>query len=162
MQLMKYKHEIGIAVIVTIIVVFGNVQQAEAEIFSLTAENGKMNVSVINERLDTVVLLHEKNGWSVHFDVKIKEYKSGGFSLRNSQSGLAVFAHPVGENNQYKVLILTSEGSQRYISQLIKYNIVEDVQSINKTETEPSVLVGADISKYDVPTNTTRPADSRK
>jgi len=74
-------------------------------------------------------------------DFKIKFYNSGGFSLKNPESGILVFGHPV-TSTQYEIFVLTSDGPYRLLANVIDLNY-----------SEPKSNLGADITRHDIPTN---------
>jgi len=87
-----------------------------------------------------MVALDTADGRSHHVESKVKFYNSGGFSLKNPESGILVFGHPISDV-QYKILILTSDGPYRLLANVIDLNY-----------SEPKSSLGADITRHDIPT----------
>jgi len=87
-------------------------------------------------------------------DSIIKLYKSGGFSLKNYDLGIAIYAHPVSKTEMIKFVVLENGKVSRFIALMedsITYNeISNDVNHPQKIE--PKSSIGADISKWDIPT----------
>lgn len=138
-----------ISVIVVISVLFFiNVQNAQAEVVSISGYNSEMFVFVYLENPDNMIKIVTENGKYefIHSDLKL--YKSGSFSLKNPQEGIGLWAHLL-EDGKYRITILTSDGVER-----ITASEFEDTPK--PVRIEPKSSVGADVSKWNVPTMNSR------
>lgn len=142
-----------ISTIAIISVLFFSVQYAEAEMLSISGSNAEISLIVEIEEEMNIVLVNSVQGSFRIVESDIKEYQSGAFRLSNPE--MLLFAHPIGDT-QYNIVILTSEGVQRLIGTV--YGEIEEKRE-NKVETStitttiyPKSSIGADITKYDVPT----------
>lgn len=143
-----------------IAVLFVSVQYAEANEMNLMieGENDDHGIFIAIEGRSNILMWDTVDGYSEHFDGNLKIYKSGNFSLKNPASGIAVWAHAIENATQYKLLILTSEGVERIVANVIDEDFpieedipIEEVQKDAPTTIYPKSSVGADITKYDVP-----------
>lgn len=114
------------------------------------------------EGTENIIMWDTEDGYSEHFDGKLKTYNSGGFSLKNPESGIAVWGHPVGDGT-WRLVILTAplrEGSGvvRMTGNTVVMNDITTVNSTtsNSTTIEPKSSIGSDITRYDIPTTTGR------
>lgn len=87
---------------------------------------------------DTNYLFFERDDIRIMVtDSTIRVYNSGGISIKNPDAGIFVWGHPDG--NKYNLTILTSAGFDKI--------------TVTSIFSEPEkVIVGADISRYDIPT----------
>lgn len=92
-----------------------------------------------------MVALDTEEGRSKIVDSKVKFYNSGGFSLKNYESGILVYGHPISDM-QYKIVILTSDGVHRLLANVIDLNYYNISETI-----EPKSSLGADITRHDIP-----------
>jgi len=133
------------------------VQIVEAEpTRTINGYDANREIFIANDGINNIIILQSDTGVSEHFDSKVKTYNSGGFSMKNHKSGIIVFGHPIS-NSQYKLLVLTSDKVYRFIgvSGIIEELNEEPISSEEEIESdiiEPSSSVGADITKYDIPT----------
>jgi len=136
-----------------IAVLFVSVQYADAVEILLEGESKNHGIFIAIQGNDNIMMWDTLDGYSEHFDSKQKIYKSGGFSIKNVKDGIAVWGHPLSDT-QYKLVILTSEGVSRIVSDVISMDTVETVtKSGDITERiDPKSSVGADITKWDIPT----------
>lgn len=130
-------------------VFFVTIQYAQAEIFSIQGKNTDMGIFIFIENEDNIMKIYTESGDAEYFDSKVKFYKSGGFSIKSSE--IAIWGHPIS-SSQYDLLILTSEGKTKLTAST---NEIHDVISSEGTLQiiEPKSSIGADITKYDIPTN---------
>lgn len=131
------------------VLLFVSVQYAEAQEITLEGENKDHGIFIAIQGNSNIMMWDTIDGYSEHFDSKLKTYKSGGFSLKNPESGIAVWAHPINDA-QYKLVILTSEEVERMTGSLIEE--IEHIEPTGNQSIEPKSSVGADITKYDIPT----------
>ncbi len=99
-------------------VLFVSVQYAEAETLAIEGENENTGIFLVIEDDENLLILDNKDGYAEFEDSKIKTFKNGGFSLKNPSEHIAVWGAPFGEN-QYKLVILTSEGIQRITAEIL-------------------------------------------
>jgi len=97
-------------------------------------------------------------------DTVVKLYKSGGFSLKNYEMGMAIFAHPISQTEMFKVTVLYDGKVSRFLmeSEALtesepQIEIVTEsgaiiIESEITERIEPKSSLGADITKYDIPT----------
>lgn len=142
------------SIIGIIAVLFVSVQYADAVEILLEGEIKNHGIFIAIQGNDNIMMWDTLDGYSEHFDSKQKIFKSGGFSLKNPESGIAVWGHPINDD-QYKLVILTNEGIVRIVGNVITNN------DNNNTNTptiriEPKSSIGADITKWDIPTDTGR------
>ena len=143
-----------LSTIALIAVLFVSVQYAEAQEWTLMIEgqNEDHGIFIAIEGNSNIIMWDTLDGYSEHFDSRLKTYKSGGFSLKNPESGIAVWGHPIEDATQYKLVILTSEGVERMVASVIGFTPIEETEKETTTREEPESSVGADISKWDIPT----------
>jgi len=144
------------SIIGIIAVLFVSVQYADAVEILLEGESKNHGIFIAIQGNDNIMMWDTVDGYSEYFDSKQKIYKSGGFSLKNPESGIAVWGHPINDV-QYKLVILTNEGIVRMVGNVITNNDIDTKQDDTSTHPiriEPKSSVGADITKYDVPTIT--------
>lgn len=101
----------------------------------------------------------------------VKLYKSGGFSLKNYDLGMAIFAHPVSQSEMIKFTVFYDGKVSRFLIEkesISDETISEPISPVPSKKTEPMIeelmteptpkkiepksSIGADISKYDIPT----------
>ncbi len=129
--------------LVLVTILFASVQYAEAEPLTITANNGKMDLSIIIDGDSNTVKIQTEKSLFQHWDSYVKYFKSGAFKV--SSKYMLLFVSPISDG-QYKIAYITSDGIQRFTGNKvieIKYG-------------EPKSSVGADITKYDIP-NVGRP-----
>lgn len=121
------------------------IQVAEAEPIRTISGFGEDGAIVIRDNGSNKITLYDGDTGkkSEHFDSRVKTYNSGGFSMKNHESGIIVFGHPINDDGQYKLLVLTSDKVYRFIG---VSGIIEELNE------EPSSSVGRDISRWDIPT----------
>ena len=144
----------GILTVMSIVaMLFVSVQYAEANEMDLMieGENKDHGIFIAIEGRDSIIMWETIDGYSEHFDSKLKTYKSGGFSLKNPESGIAVWGHVTEDTTQYRLVILTSEGAERIVASVIDNAPIEEAEK-DTTTIYPKSSVGADITKYDIPT----------
>ena len=134
-----------------IAVLFVSVQYAEAELLSIEGTNSEAGIILyLEDEIYPVVQWTTHEGDSTHFDLKLKEYKTGAFTLRDKY--MRVSFHPLGDS-QYKIFVLTHDGVYRMIGNSFELNPIQEIQvPQNTTRIEPKSSVGADITKHDIPT----------
>jgi len=133
-----------ISVMVAIsVLIFINVQYAQAEVVSISGYNSEMVVFVYLDGESNAIKIITENNEHTFFDSYLKLYSSGSFSLKNPQEGIGLWAHLL-EDGKYRITILTSDGVQR-----ITANEFEDTPK--PVRIEPKSSVGADITKHDIP-----------
>ena len=150
---------LGVIAGILIAVLFMGVQYAEADEMTLMikGENKDHDIFIAIDGDVNIIMWDALDGYSKHFDSKLKTYKSGGFSLKNPESGIIVWGHPMEDSTQYKLVILTSEGVERIVSSVVDYTPLEETEkkttATPTARVEPKSSVGADITRYgDLPT----------
>jgi len=107
------------------------------------------SIFIADNGTNNVIILYDNVGNSTkHYDSTVKEYNSGSFVMRNIQSGILVFAHPI-QYDQYKLVIVTTDKVYRLIGVL---QIISELEPVESVEVQPTSSVGADITKWDIPT----------
>jgi len=137
------------------VLLFVTVQYAHAEedIFAINGKNDHNGIFLAKQGNENIVILYSDNGWFVHLESTEKQYKSGGFSLKNPDTKMKLWAFPTG-SDEWKVTVYVNHGFQRYITHVIDLG-EEGQQMSDRTpivRIEPKSSVGADITKYDIPT----------
>jgi len=111
------------------------------------------SVSIMHDGITNIIILEKDGFTSEHYDGVIKTYNSGGFVIKNIESGIVLFAHPIG-NEQYRLVVITNDMVYRLIgvSEIISESdaIVAPSSSLYD---EPISSVGADIANWDIPTD---------
>jgi len=109
------------------------------------------SVSIMHDDITNIIILEKDGITSEHYDGVIKTYNSGGFVIKNIESGIILFAHPIG-NEQYRLVVLTDDKVYRLIgvSEIISESDVIVAPSSSLYD-EPVSSVGTDITKYDIP-----------
>lgn len=145
---------VAIAVLLLIVSTV-NTADAEPTQMILGSVDG-ISVSIMHDDISNTIILEKDGLTSEHWDGVIKTYNSGGFVIKNIESGIVLFAHPIG-NEQYRLVVITNDSVYRLIgvSEIISESdaIVTPSSSYND---EPISSVGTDITKYDIPTDTVR------
>jgi len=151
--------------------IISTVDTAQAEpTRTISGYDETREIFIADDDTNNIIILQSDTGISKHFDSVVRHYNSGGFSMRNLESGILVFAHPISDE-QYKLLVLTSDTVYRFIG--ISYILpelseepIEIEESIDESiaetiisGTEPISSVGADITKWDVPDSLSRDSD---
>ena len=90
----------------------------------------------------------------------VKLYKSGGFSLKNYELGIAVFGHPVDKSEMFKFTVMVDGKVSRFIIGMEPITpdkvVSESSTPVNSTRIEPKSSIGADITKWDIPAKNPR------
>lgn len=144
-----------LAIMVLVAVLFVSVQYAQADerILMIEGQNKDHGIFIAIEGNSNIIMWETLDGYSEHFDGKLKTYKSGGFSLKNLKSGIAVWGHPIEDATQYKLVIFTSEGVERMTASVMDYTPLEETENKSgPTRVEPKSSVGTDITKWNIPT----------
>jgi len=143
-----------LTIMALVAVLFVSVQYAQADekILMIEGQNKDHGIFIAIEGNNNIIMWETLDGYSEHFDSRLKTYKSGGFSLKNLESGIAVWGGYLnGDPTQYKLLILTSEGAERIVASVIEYTPLEETEKETTTRVEPKSSVGTDITKWDIP-----------
>ena len=143
------RNDILLVMIVSTIVIFAAYMVADmvyGELLTIEGSNEEYHIFLAIESDLHYLQWNTPEGYSEHFDLKIRSFNSGGFRI--SDSSILVFGHPV--NSGYDLVIKTTEGIQRIHTDMT-------VQEKISTTVEPKNSVGADISRHDVPSDLTRP-----
>jgi len=129
------------------------VQIAEAEpTNAIYGAFDKGSIYIADNRTNNIIILYDDiGGSSKHYDSTVKEYSSGGFKMKNLESGILVFARPI-EYDQYKLVVITTDKVYRLIGVFQEVSELDQITEI----IEPVSSVGADIAKYDVSNSTSR------
>lgn len=139
------------------------VNEAYAEETVIAAENSENSILIAFDGDLSYILYETSQGISEHYDGKLKVYSSGGFSVKNYETGIAIWGHFNGDS--YDLFVLTSDGVDRFTGyiQIEEIEVVEekiDPEYANKILKEywenrlgyiPDDSLGVDISKWDIP-----------
>ena len=92
----------------------------------------------------------------------VKLYKSGGFSLKNYDLGIAIFAHPVSKTEMVKFTVIDWGDERSNKTKVSRFLVgieplTDEITSVptpsaTPTRIEPKSSIGSDITKYDIPT----------
>lgn len=102
------------------------------------------SIVILFDGADNAITLNYEGITSYHYDGKLKTYNSGGFVIKNLESGIVVFGHSIG-NEQYRLVLLTDGNIHRLIG------VSGFTQIVIPSYKEPVSSIGADITKYDIP-----------
>lgn len=164
MEVKKIKAKLqmtSLIALASILLIVSMVQVAEAlPTLTISGSDTESEIFIANNGINNIIILQSDTGVSEHFDSEVKTYRSGGFSMKNPESGILIFGH-LNKDAQYKLLVLTSDEVYRFIGipgelpELVEKSIDEQpsvVPESNNTRIEPQSSVGADVTKYDIPT----------
>lgn len=109
-------------------------------------------ISIMHDGITNIIILEKDGVTSEHYDGVMKTYNSGGFVIKNIESGIVLFAHSIG-NEQYRLVVITNDIVYRLIgvSEIISESDAIVAPSSSSLYDEPVSSVGADITKYDIP-----------
>ena len=146
---------IGIALLIVLIFTTAYAH-ADTETLMIVGSNSEMDLFVAIDGTFDIIRVETDSSYYEITDTEIKNYKSGAFRM-SGDTGL-LFAHPVG-NMKYDIVFLTADGVQRLTAFQV---ILKDAQYIQKNGAipsqtiEPKSSIGADITRHDIPTDTSR------
>ena len=143
---------IAIAALLVVIPLVSSVDAAEP--YTIQGGFDGNSIVILIDGIDNAITLNYEGVTSYHYDGKLKTYNSGGFIIKNLDSGIVVFGHPIG-NEQYRLVLLTDGNIHRLIGVSSEFTQIDT----NPSYEEPVSSVGSDITKYDIPTETGRAAD---
>lgn len=150
---------VAIAAILLLVIIPSTVNTADAEPTQIIQGSiDGISVSIMHDGITNIIILEKDGITSEHWDGVIKTYKSGGFVIKNIESGIVLFAHSIG-NEQYRLVVITNGNIHRLIgvSEIISES--DAIVAPSSLYDEPVSSVGADITKWDVPTDTGRDSD---
>jgi len=146
----------------TVLFIISMIQIAEAEpTRTISGYDTNREIFIADDGINNIIILQSDTGVSTHYDSKVKTYNSGGFSMKNPESGILVFGHLINDG-QYKLLVLTSDKVYRFIGisgiieELDEEPIPSEEKKIESGIVEPKSSVGTDITKWDVPNTLSR------
>lgn len=149
------KTTIGLSVLVLIFCI-GMVSNAQAELLTIQGNNGENTIFIAKEGRESIIIYETDEGVSQHFESKIRDYNSGGFSLRNLESGIVVWAHPE-TSSKYKLVVLTSNGFERFTANIVNIQeITTDDPPVEPEDVGQSIL----DEYWAARSNSTRAADN--
>ncbi len=151
----------SLIVIAVILLIVSTVNTADAEPTQIIQGSiDGLSVSIMHDGITNIIILEKDGITSEHWDGVIKTYNSGGFVIKNIESGIVLFAHSIG-NEQYRLVVITNDGIHRLIgvSEIISELDAIVAPSSSSLYDEPVSSVGSDITKWNIPTDTGRPAD---
>jgi len=137
--------------IVAAILIIASIQYAQAEPTQII--QGSLDgtfVSIIYDDISNIIILEKDGITSEHYDGVIKTYNSGGFVIKNIESGIVLFAHPIG-NEQYRLVMITNDNVYRLIGVFSEFT-----QEDTSLYDEPVSSVGTDITNWNIPSTLTR------
>ncbi len=148
----------SLVAIAAILLIVSTVSTADAEPTQIIQGSiDGTSISIMHDGITNIVILEKDGITSEHWDGVIKQYNSGGFVIKNIESGIVLFAHSIG-NEQYRLVVITNDSVYRLIgvSEIISELDATVAPSSSSLYDEPVSSVGADITKYDIPTDTSR------
>lgn len=148
------KTVLTIMILATILLIVSTVDTAQAEPTQIIQGSiDGTSISIMHDGITNIIKL-EKNGiTSNYYDGVIKTFNSGGFVIKNIESGIVLFAHSIG-NEQYRLVVITNDSVYRLIG---VSEIISESDAIVTPSSEDLVSsVGADITNWDIPTDTAR------
>lgn len=152
----------SLVAIAAILLIVSTVNTADAEPTQMIQGSiDGTSISIMHDGITNIIILEKDGITSEHWDGVIKTYKSGGFVIKNIESGIVLFAHPIG-NEQYRLVVITSDNVYRLIgvSEIIsELDAIVAPSSSSLYNDEPVSSVGTDITKWDIPTDTGRDAN---
>lgn len=130
---------------------------------SIQGFDGQNEIFIMYDDKNTnYIILQNELGISEHYDAKVKKYNDKSFSMKNPESGIAVFAHYDTNDNSYRLTVLTSTGILKFNGVLSIFSgvVVRDdhvdqqekspVITTPSERIEPKSSIGADVSKWNV------------
>jgi len=156
MEVKKIKAKLqttSLVAIAAILLIVSMVNTADAEPTQIIQGSvDGLSVSIMHDGIFNIVILEKDGIKSEHWDGVIKTYKSGGFVIKNIESGIVLFAHSIG-NEQYRLVVITNDMVYRLIgvSEIVSESNAVITSSSSSLYDEPVSSVGTDITKYDVP-----------
>lgn len=137
---------------VAVLLIISTIQTAQAE--PTNAIYGIIDgvfVFIADDGINNIIILEKDGIQSKHYDSIVTEYSSGGFKMKNLETGILVFAHPI-ENGLYRLVVITADERYRLIG------VFQEISELDPTTEiiEPISSVGEDIAKYDVSNSTSR------
>lgn len=148
------KTTIGLVVIVAILSI-AILPTVQAELLTIQGENKENTIFIAKDGKESIIIYETDEGVSHHFESKIRDYNSGGFLLRNTDSGIVVWAH-LETDSKYKLVVLTSNGFERFTANVV------NIQEITPTIDDEPEDVGQNIldEYWDARSDSTRAADN--
>lgn len=156
----------SLVAIAAILLIVSTVNTADASVTEsnliIDGSNNNHKIFIAFDGDTNFVILQNNIGMMLEaWDSKVKTYKSGGFSMKNPESGITVFAHPIFDD-KYKLVVLTPNAVYRFIGVSENPNDfdgkstpVKEIESSNDTivteRIEPKSSIGSDITKWDIP-----------
>lgn len=149
----KIKHQTTFLITIAAILIIASVQYAQAEPTQIIQGSiDGTSVSIMHDGITNIIILEKDGITSEHYDGIIKTYNSGGFVIKNIESGIVVFGHPIG-NEQYRLVVITNYNVYRLIG---VSQIIEAFDAVTPSGEEPVNSVGADITYWNIPSTLTR------
>jgi len=139
----------------TVLLIISTVHSAEADPTTNAIYGGfdEGSIFIADNGINNIIILYDNMGnSSKHYDSIVKKYSSDGFTMRNPESGILVFAHSI-EYDQYRLVIVTTDKVYRLIG---VSQILSELEPSESGVIEPTSSVGADITYYDVPDELSR------
>lgn len=135
--------------------------QENSEMLTISGVNDKHGIFLAKVGDFSKIVYRTEQGISEHYESKIKEYNSGSFSMKNPESGIALWVHPINDT-QFKIGVLTSMGYDRFIGNVI--DMQETSQNKHSTKEEKPQKTGDDILEeyWENRSESIRPADKKK
>jgi len=110
--------------------------------------DGNRSILIVNDDINIIKIQDEYGMISEYYNSEIKLYRDGGFSMKNRESLIAVWIHPI-DNGLYKVILIDNGDRHRFLTVLGDF---DDVYNEDFVVKEPKSSIGADINKWNIPT----------
>lgn len=143
----------SLVAIAVILLIVSTINTADAEPTQLIQGSiDGTSVSIMHDGITNIIILEKDGITSEHYDGKLKTYNSGGFVIKNIESGIVLFAHSIG-NEQYRLVVITNDSVYRLIgvSEIISESDAIVVPSSSSLYDDPVSSVGTDITNWDIP-----------
>lgn len=157
----KAKLQTTSLIAIAAILIIASVQYAQAEPTQIIQGSiDDTTVSIMHDGITNIIILERDGITSEHYDGVIKTYNSGGFVIKNVESGIVLFAHSIG-NEQYRLVVITNDNVYRLIgvSEIISELDAIVAPSSSSLYDEPVSSVGTDITNWEY-SNVGRPSDN--
>lgn len=138
----------SLVAITVLLLIVSTVNTADAESTQMIQGSiDGISISIMHDGITNIIILEKDGIKSEHWDGVIKIYNSGAFVIKNIESGIVLFAHPIG-NDQYRLVVITNDMVYRLIG---VSEIISELDVVTSLE-EPVSSIGTDISNWDIPT----------
>lgn len=145
MQTNQVMRKITIIPLILVVMIFCVMPLVDAELLTIKGSNDYSGILIgIDDNQNIIKWLTKDGHFEKQNSSKVKLYNSGGFTFKNVEMGIKVWGHPTSDTTQYKLTILYGNEFQKMTASTIDNSEFANIKSKSS--------VGADISKYDIPT----------